>query len=43
MIERGTNLDEVQRMLGQPNIAITGRYLTPSEDDLREAIGRAAV
>jgi integrase/recombinase XerC len=43
MIERGADLGEVQRMLGYSNIATTRRYLTPSEDDLREAIGRAGV
>jgi integrase/recombinase XerC len=43
MIERGADLGEVQRVLGHSNIATTGRYLTPSEDDLREAIGRAGV
>jgi site-specific recombinase XerD len=43
MIERGADLGEVQRVLGHTNIATTGRYLTPSEDDLREAIGRAGV
>lgn len=43
MIERGADLGEVQRVLGHSNIATTGPYLTPSEDDLREAIGRAGV
>jgi site-specific recombinase XerD len=43
MIERGADLGEVQRVLGHTSIATTGRYLTPSEDDLREAIGRAGV
>ncbi len=43
MIERGADLGEVQRVLGHSSIATTGRYLTPSEDDLREAIGRAGV
>jgi site-specific recombinase XerD len=42
-IERGADRGEVQRVLGHSNIATTGRYLTPSEDDLREAIGRAEV
>ena len=41
MIERGADLGEVQRLLGHTNIATTSRYLTPSEDDLREVIGRA--
>jgi integrase len=43
MIERCADLGEVQRVLGHSNIATTGRYVTPSEDDLREAIGRAGV
>ena len=43
MIERGADLGEVQRVLGHSSIATTGRYLTPDEDDLREAIGRAGV
>jgi len=43
MIERGADLGEVQRVLGHSSIATTCRYLTPSEDDLREAIGRAGV
>jgi site-specific recombinase XerD len=43
MIERGADLGEVQRLLGHSSIATTGRYRTPSEDDLREAIGRAGV
>ena len=43
MIERGADLDEVQWVLGQSNIAIIGRQPTPSEDDLRETIGRAGV
>jgi integrase len=43
MIERGADLGEVQHVLGHSNIATTGRYLTPREDDLREAIGRAEV
>lgn len=43
MIERGADLGEVQRVLGHSSIATTGRYLIPSEDDLREAIGRAGV
>jgi site-specific recombinase XerD len=41
MIERGADLGAVQRVLGHSNIATTGRYLASSEDDLREAIGRA--
>jgi site-specific recombinase XerD len=43
MIELGADLGEVQRVLGHSNIATTKRYLTPSEDDLREAIARAGV
>jgi site-specific recombinase XerD len=43
MIERGADLGEVLRVLGHSNIATTGRYPTPSEDDLREAIGHTGV
>jgi len=36
MIEPGADLGEVQRVLGYSSSATTGRYLTSSEDDLRE-------
>src|SRR5437868_421245 len=34
---------EVQRVLGHSRISTTGIYLTPSEEDVRLAIGRAGV
>jgi hypothetical protein len=36
MIERGADLSEAQRVLGYSSIATTGRFLMPSEDELRE-------
>jgi len=36
-------LAEVQRVLGHSRLSTTGIYLTPSEDDLRDAIERAGV
>lgn len=41
MLERGAQLPEVQRVLGHSRISTTGIYLTPSEEDVRLAIGRA--
>lgn len=43
MLERGAQLPEVQRVLGHSRLSTTGIYLTPSEDDLRTAIGRAGI
>jgi integrase/recombinase XerC len=43
MLKRGAHLSEVQRVLGHSRLSTTGIYLTPSEDDLREAIGRTGV
>jgi site-specific recombinase XerD len=43
MLERGAQLPEVQRVLGHSRLSTTGIYLTPSEEDVRTAIGRAGV
>ncbi len=43
MLERGAQLPEVQRVLGHSRLSTTGIYLTPSEEDLRVAIGRAGI
>jgi integrase/recombinase XerD len=43
LIESGADLAVVQRTLGHSSIAITGMYLTPSDDDLRKAIERASL
>ena len=43
MLKNGAQLSEVQRVLGHSRLSTTGIYLTPSEDDLRTAIGRAGV
>jgi integrase/recombinase XerD len=43
MLERGAQLPEVQRVLGHSRLSTTGIYLTPSEEDVRLAIGRAGV
>ncbi len=41
MLKQGAQLNEVQRMLGHTRLSTTGIYLTPSEDDLREAVNKA--
>ncbi len=43
MLERGAQLPEVQRVLGHSRLSTTGVYLTPSEEDLRSALGRAGL
>jgi len=43
LLASGAQLSEVQRVLGHTRLSTTGIYLTPSEDDVREAIGRAGV
>ncbi len=43
MLERGAQLPEVQRVLGHSRLSTTGIYLTPSEEDMRLAIGRAGI
>jgi site-specific recombinase XerD len=43
MLERGAQLPEVQRVLGHSRLSTTGIYLTPSEEDVRLAIGRAGI
>jgi len=43
MLERGAQLPEVQRVLGHSRLSTTGIYLTPSEEDVRSAIGRAGI
>ncbi len=43
LLKNGATLSEVQRILGHTRLSTTGIYLTPSEDDLRDAIGRAGV
>ncbi|SRR6266571_3396057 len=43
MLERGAQLSEVQRVLGDRRLSTTGIYLTPSEVDVRSAIGRAGI
>lgn len=43
MLERGAQLPEVQRVLGHSRLSTTGIYLTPSEEDVRTAIGRAGI
>jgi integrase/recombinase XerC len=43
MLKNGAQLPEVQRVLGHSRLSTTGVYLTPSEDDLRTAIGRAGL
>lgn len=43
LLAKGAQLSEVQRVLGHSRLSTTGVYLTPSEDDVRAAIGRAGV
>jgi site-specific recombinase XerD len=43
LLKKGATLSEVQRILGHTRLSTTGIYLTPSEDDLRDAISRAGV
>ena len=43
MLERGAQLTEIQRILGHSRLETTGRYVTPSEEDLRIAILKAGV
>jgi site-specific recombinase XerD len=43
MLKNGAQLPEVQRVLGHTRLSTTGIYLTPSEGDLRMAIGRAGI
>jgi site-specific recombinase XerD len=43
MLERGAQLPEVQQVLGHSRLSTTGIYLTPSEEDVRSAIGRAGI
>jgi integrase/recombinase XerD len=43
MLKNGAQLSEVQRVLGHTRLSTTGVYLTPSEDDLRDALGRAGI
>jgi site-specific recombinase XerD len=43
LLASGANLPEVQRVLGHSRLSTIGIYLTPSEDDLRLAVGRAGV
>lgn len=41
MLASGADLAMVQRTLGHSSIATTGMYLTPSDEDLRDAMERA--
>lgn len=43
LLASGADLAVVQRTLGHSTIAITGMYLTPSDDEMRAAMGRANV
>jgi site-specific recombinase XerD len=43
LLSSGAQLSEVQRVLGHSRLSTTGIYLTPSEEDVRTAIGRAGV
>ena len=39
LLDRGTTLVAIQRILGHSRLSTTGIYLTPSEEELRVAIG----
>ncbi|MBV9792121.1 MAG: tyrosine-type recombinase/integrase [Chloroflexi bacterium] len=43
LLASGADLAVVQRTLGHSTIATTGMYLTPSDDDMRQAMERAKV
>jgi site-specific recombinase XerC len=43
MLSHGAQLREVQWVLGHSRLSTTGIYLTPSEEDLRSALGRAGL
>ena len=43
LLESGADLAVVQRTLGHSSIATTGMYLTPSDEDMRKAMERAAL
>jgi integrase/recombinase XerC len=43
MLKTGAQLNEVQRVLGHSRLSTTGVYLTPSPDDLREAVERSGM
>jgi len=43
LLTNGAQLSEVQRVLGHSRLSTTGVYLTPSEEEVRAAIGRAGV
>jgi site-specific recombinase XerD len=43
MFIHGVQLPEVQRFQGHTRLSTTGMYLTPSEDDIRMAIGHIGI